>query len=207
MRIPDKEIVKRLASTDPKTRIIISPLMFPADQISAAAIDLHLGTEFWILDTSSVECFDPRMTDKEFRALVRSARKAKSLTPENFFILHPRELVLASTLEWIRIPEDLVGRLDGRSRWARLGIKVHSTAGDIQPGSFGVIVFELQTDGGVPFKLYPGMRIAQLSFYLLSERPAEAYCDKSTAHLQGQLGPSLGPYPDDIELDILRRAA
>lgn len=194
-----------MVSTNPDERLIITPLLSLEDQISSAAIDVHLGTEFRVLDTSRAVSFDPLMSKEKFQQLVRDARRTKRLSPDLSFILHPGDLVLASTLEWIRIPEDVVARLDGRSRWARLGLKVHSTAGDIQPGSPGVVVFELQTDGRVPFELYPGMRIAQLHFYKLLKKPTESYRVKVAAHFRGQLGPSLGPYPDDYELKVLRK--
>ncbi len=210
MRLPDREIVRRLASTNDDERIIITPLLFPEDQIGSATIDVHLGTEFLILDTSKSDSFDPLMNEKDFTEIVTNSRRTKRLSHKKPFILHPGELVLASTLEWIRVPVDLVARLDGRSRWGRLGLKVHSTAGDIQPGSYGVVVFELHTDGGVPFKLYPGMRIAQLRFYTMLNKPTESYerkTEKKRATFQGQLGPSIGVYPTDVELQILRRAA
>lgn len=209
MRLPDKEIVRRLATADLDKRIIITPLLFPEDQIGSAGIDLHLGTEFLVLDTSKAVSFNPLMSPSDFRGIVMSSRRTKRLSPKTPFILHPGELVLASTLEWLRVPEDLVAILDGRSRWARLGLKVHSTAGDIQPGSFGMVVFELQTDGGVPFFLYPGMRVAQLRFYTMLETPAESYATEKRrgVSFQGQLGPSIGAYPDDIELERLRAAS
>ena len=207
MRLPDKEILRRLVSLTAPERIIITPLLFPKEQINSAAIDVHLGTEVFILDTSRTVSFDPLMSKEEFRQLARDARRTKKLSPKDSFILHPGDLVLASTLEWIKIPEDLVARLDGRSRWGRVGLKVHSTAGDIQPGSYGVVVFELQTDGRVSFELYPGLRIAQLRFYKMLDKPALPYPNKveGTGPFRAQLGPSLGPFPDDRELRILRR--
>ena len=207
MRLTDKGIIRRLAYDDPKERIVIIPLLFPYAQLGSVAIDVHLGTEFRILEPSAEECFDPKMSELKFRHFSRSSRKTRKSHPNQAFILHPNELVLASTLEWVRVPENLVARLDGRSSWARLGLTVHFTAGDIQPGSYGMITFELQTDGGVPFKLYPGMRIAQLQFYTLEDVPAESYKMKGKARFRGQLGPSMGPYPDDLELEILRDAS
>ena len=205
MRLADKNIIERLASTNGSWRLIITPMLFAEHQIGPSSIDVHLGTEYCLIDTSTVVTFDPIMSLEDFSWIARNARTTKRLSPEMPFILHPGELVLASTLEWIRIPSDLVARLDGRSRWARLGLKVHSTAGDVQPGSYGVVVFELENDGGVPFKLYTGMRVAQLSFDETKGSVAQPYGQKRRRRLQGQLGPSIGPYPDDEELKIIRR--
>ena len=53
------------------------------------------------------------------------------------FILHPGEFVLASTLEYIEVPDDIVARLDGKSSLGRMGLIIHSTAGYVDPGMEG----------------------------------------------------------------------
>src|ERR1051326_2624172 len=89
------------------------------------------------------------------------------------FILHPGEFVLGSTLERVKLPDDLVGRLDGKSRPRRLGLLIHSTAGFIDPGWDGHVTLELSNVANLPITIYPAMKIGQMSFVQLSE-PAAA---------------------------------
>ena len=76
--------------------------------------------------------------------------------------------MLGATLERISLPDDLVARLDGKSSLGRLGLQVHSTAGLADPGFTGQITLELSNMTRLPISLYPGMRVAQLVFEMLS---------------------------------------
>jgi dCTP deaminase len=75
--------------------------------------------------------------------------------------LHPQQLVLGSTLEYVRLPNDLVAEVVGRSSWGRLGL-ILSAATLVHPGFAGVITLELANQDDVPIPLIPGLRIAQL---------------------------------------------
>jgi len=75
--------------------------------------------------------------------------------------LHPGEFVLASTYEVITLPDDIAGRLEGKSSLGRLGLLTHSTAGFIDPGFSGHITLELSNVANLPVKLFPGMKIGQ----------------------------------------------
>src|SRR6185503_11268579 len=110
--------------------------------------------------------FDPLMSQQEYEEWLRHLRMVNRYSVAESFILHPWQFALARTLEFISVPRDLVGRIDGRSSWARQGLVVHSTAGDIHPGSKGFVVFELMNSGPVPIVLYPGLAIAQVTFEL-----------------------------------------
>ena len=79
-------------------------------------------------------------------------------------MLHPGEFVLGSTLERIGVPDDLVGRIEGKSSLGRLGLIIHSTAGFIDAGFDGHITLELTNIATLPITLYPGMKIGQVSF-------------------------------------------
>ena len=80
--------------------------------------------------------------------------------------------MLGSTLERVRLPDDLVARLEGKSSLGRLGLLIHSTAGFIDPGWDGHVTLELSNVANLPITIYPGMKIGQLSFVQLTE-PAE----------------------------------
>ena len=72
------------------------------------------------------------------------------------FILHPGEFVLGSTLERVKLPDDLVARLEGKSSLGRLGLLIHSTAGFIDPGWDGHVTLELSNVANLPITIYPG---------------------------------------------------
>lgn len=130
-------------------RIKINP--FAPDQIGPASIDLTLGDEF--------------------RAFIRG--KARVIEETNFsthtkpikqktYTLQPGESVLGITRETITLPPDLCGWLQGRSRFARLGLSVHVTASFIQPGVHNKQVFEITNMGPLTLELVAGERIGQL---------------------------------------------
>src|SRR5207247_9113581 len=88
-------------------------------------------------------------------------------SPKEPFFLHPDEFVLGSTRERIRLPDDMVSRVEGKSSLGRLGLLIHSTAGFIDPAWDGHITLELSNVTTIPITLYAGMRLVQLSFFLL----------------------------------------
>ena len=91
---------------------------------------------------------------------------------EEPFVLHPGEFVLASTYEVVSLPDDIAGRLEGKSSLGRLGLLTHSTAGWIDPGFSGHVTLELSNVATLPIKLWPGMKIGQLCLFRTSS-PAE----------------------------------
>jgi dCTP deaminase len=102
--------------------------------------------------------------------------------------LFPGEVVLASTLEYVRIPRDVACDLKLKSTLGRLWIN-HSLAGWCDPGFQGNITLELQNLGPVPFVLEAGRRIAQLIFVAMESPPTVAYGEPgSSSHYQGQRG-------------------
>ena len=88
--------------------------------------------------------------------------------PDEPFILHPGEFVLGVVAERVALPDDIVATLDGKSSLGRLGLVVHQTAGVIDAGFDGHITLELANMANLPITVYPGMRIAQLSFMTLT---------------------------------------
>ena len=101
------------------------------------------------------------------------------------------EFVLASTYEVITLPDDIAGRLEGKSSLGRLGLLTHSTAGFIDPGFSGHITLELSNVANLPVKLFPGMKIGQLCLIKLSS-PAEHPYGSAVygSRYQGQRGPT-----------------
>src|SRR5262249_47249680 len=107
------------------------------------------------------------------------------------FILHPSEFVLASTYEVVTLPDDIAGRLEGKSSLGRLGRVAHSTAGCIDSGFSGHVTLELSSVAPRPIKLWPGMKIGQLCLFRTSS-PAEHPYGSSIygSRYQDQRGPT-----------------
>jgi len=85
------------------------------------------------------------------------------------FSLGPREFILAMTYESVTVPNDLIGFVEGRSTYARVGLSMHQTAPWIQPGWRGPIVLEIMNQGPLTIDLTPLVdRPCQLTFFQLT---------------------------------------
>ena len=131
------------------------------------SVDFRLGDNFLVFERTAQPYIDPQRPET-------AEGTTRMVTPEvgKPFIVHPHELVLATTMERLRLASDLVARLEGRSSLGRLGIIVHSTASLFHPGWDGHATMELGNLGVMPVALYPGMRICAFTFEQLSS-PAE----------------------------------
>tara|TARA_Y100000310_G_C20656728_1_gene802359 strand:+ start:1518 stop:2075 length:558 start_codon:yes stop_codon:yes gene_type:complete len=141
------------------------------DAVGPCSLDLSLGTSFRIFKNSDHTHIDPKegIPDDIMELTTKETEP---------FIIHPGEFVLASTMEKVTIPNNLIARLEGRSSWGRLGIVIHSTAGKIDPGFEGNITLEVANLSNLPVSLHPGTKIAQLTFETLlspSEKPYNKY--------------------------------
>lgn len=160
--------------------IIIEPLPDIEGQLGACSLDLRLGDEFRVFERTRNAFIDPRgHIDWD------SFTRVITVPPDQPFIMHPQELVLAATVEEITLPADILGRLEGRSSLGRLGIIVHGTAPLFYPGFSGHAVMELGNIGPMPVALYPGMRICSFTFERLSSPSSRPYRGK----YMGQSGP------------------
>ena len=156
MILTDRDIKERLERGD----LQVEPLDDRDLQIQPASIDLRLDNSFVVYKLPHLACIDPR--DPE---AVSSYTETVQIKEGEAFVLHPGEFALGTTLEKVRIPADLVARVEGRSSIGRLAIVVHATAGFIDPGFEGRITLELSNLGRCAVKLYPGMRISQVVFH------------------------------------------
>lgn len=170
-------------------RLVLEPI--EGDQIQPASVDVRLGDRFLVFRNHTLASIDPYAIPAELMQPVR-------VDDEHPFILHPGEFVLGSTIERVGMPEDLVARVEGKSSLGRVGLLIHATAGFVDPGFTGQITLELSNVSPLPVKLWPGMRIGQLSFHRL-DRPAErAYGHPALgSRYQGQGGPVGSRYSAD----------
>jgi dCTP deaminase len=166
-------------------RIGIAP--FDEELVQPSSVDVRVDRFFRVFHNARYPFIDVKQPMDDLTELVEIDSEP--------FILHPGEFVLGSTLERIRLPDDLVARLEGKSSLGRLGLLIHSTAGFIDPGWDGHVTLELSNVANLPITIYYAMPIGQLSFVQLSE-PAEA--PYGTAALgskyQGQAGPTPSRY-------------
>lgn len=187
MLLSDKDIKKAIENG----QIKITPKIDFTTQLGSCSIDLRLDNTFQIFDYAKCPHIDTKNPKKEFmKKIVISKGEA--------FIMQPGEFALASTIESIELPDDLVGRIEGRSSLGRLGIIVHSTAAVCEPGSRGKIVMELGNLGKISVSLYPGMRICSLAFEKLSSPAEVPYYKKKTAKYIGQKAPTPSKISEEI---------
>ena len=178
MLLSDRDIRAELASG----RLGLEP--FEADLVQPSSVDVRLDGMFRVFNNTRYTHIDPALQQDELTSLVEPAEGEP-------FVLHPGEFVLGSTLELCTLPDDLAGRLEGKSSLGRLGLLTHSTAGFIDPGFSGHITLELSNVANLPITLWPGMKIGQLCLLRLTS-PAENPYGSSAAgsKYQGQRGPT-----------------
>lgn len=139
--------------------IKIDPL--PKDwrnSIDQVSMDFHLGGNLKLFRGGTYRFVDTK------KGLPDDAMEEVHLSEGDPFILEPGAFAIASTKEVLKLPNDIVGRLEGKSSLARLGILVHSTAARFDPGWNGAPVLELGNLGPKPAILYCGMPICAFTF-------------------------------------------
>ncbi|OOH91211.1 dCTP deaminase [Pasteurellaceae bacterium 15-036681] len=157
------------------------------DKINGATVDVRLGNSFRIFREHSTPYIDLSGPREEMTAQLERVMSDEILIDENeAFFLHPGELALATTLESVKLPDNIVGWLDGRSSLARLGLMVHVTAHRIDPGWEGKIVLEFFNAGKLPLALRPNMAIGALSFEVLSGHAQRPYNARKDAKYKNQ---------------------
>lgn len=179
MVLSDRSIKEEIS----RGRIAIEP--FNPDCLQPASIDVHLGKTLLVFRTwHSPFYIDVRQSCDDLTEPVE-------LEEDKPFLLQPGEFVLASTLEYISLPDDIVGRLEGKSSLGRLGLLIHSTAGYIDPGWKGHLTLELSNVAKLPITLYAGMKIGQISFIRLTTPVDRVYgAEGLGSKYQGQTGPT-----------------
>jgi dCTP deaminase len=180
MVLSDRDIKKALKSG----KITIKPAPDLKEQLGSNSIDLRLGKVFRVFDYSKFAFIDPynRQSSQEVTKEIKVKNGER-------FIIHPGDFVLGTTIEYIEVPDDMVGNLEGRSSIGRLGVIIHSTAASIECGFRGNITLELANMGKMPVALYPGMRICSVSFVNLTSPAEVPYYKKKKAKYSGQKGP------------------
>lgn len=174
-------------------RLGIDPLDETA--IQPSSVDLRLSPQFRIFHNHETPTIDVRKNQQSLSELIE-------VREDEAFPLHPREFVLAATLERITLPDSLVARLEGKSSLGRLGLLVHSTAGFVDAGFRGQLTLELLNVTNLPILLYPNMRIAQVSFFEMSSPAEKPYGSEGIgSKYQEQQGPTASRFFEEYSED------
>jgi dCTP deaminase len=181
MLLSDREIGELVAQGN----IFVPTDNHPIDlslQLGPSSIDLRLGPELLLFDSHTVRILDLGENHPPHMRRVQ-------IDDKEGFVLQPGEFVLGTTVEAVKIPHDLVGKVGGRSSLGRLGLTIQTDAGNIDPGFEGQISLQIHNLGRQPLLLRPYQRICQLCFMKMS-KPAEIpYHKKQDSKYHGQFGP------------------
>lgn len=145
MIFSDREI-KRLIE---KQELICEPLI--DNSIQPASIDCRLGDKFLVIDSNEMSHLT-LSTEVKYREVVSES-----------FTIPPKSFVLATTVEYIELPDDIACFVEGRSSIGRLGLFIQN-AGWVDPGFKGKITLELYNANELPIQLEAGRRICQFVF-------------------------------------------
>ncbi|HBK38580.1 MAG: dCTP deaminase [Candidatus Nanopelagicales bacterium] len=178
MLLSDRDLLTEIDNQ----RVAIEP--FDVEMVQPSSIDIRLDRMFRVFENHRYPHIDPSIEQADLTRLIEPEG-------DDPFILHPGEFVLGSTLEVVSLPDDIAGRLEGKSSLGRLGLLTHSTAGFIDPGFSGHVTLELSNVATLPIKLFPGMKIGQLCLFRLSSPADHPYgSEKYGSRYQGQRGPT-----------------
>ena len=158
--------IKRILSDN---TLVIEPLT--PEQIQPASVDIRLGNTFSVVDDT------PSGIIK-----LNSEIKYKTITTDTYLIL-PGQFVLATTMEYFKLPDNLTAFVEGRSSLGRMGLFIQN-AGWVDPGFQGEITLELYNANRCAIELKAGRRVGQLVF---AEMDAAAL-HPSRGKYQGQKG-------------------
>jgi dCTP deaminase len=172
-------------------RIAFDP--FDPELVQPSSVDMRVDRKFRVFHNARHPFIDVRKPMEDLTELVE-------VKEGEAFILHPGEFVLGQTLERVRLPHDLVARLEGKSSIGRLGLLIHSTAGFVDPGFEGNLTLELSNVANLPITIYHGMLIGQISFMRLDGEVERPYgSGEAGSKYQGQDEPTPSRYHLNFE--------
>lgn len=176
MILSDASLLQALRSGS----LVVDPL-FP-DAIQPASIDLRLSPQLRRFRPHAYPIADRRNLPDDL---------TEEFTIRQVYYLQPGEFLLASTVERIELPSDLVGRVEGKSSLGRLGVLIHVTAGYIDPGWRGTVTLEVHNVGPLAVTLRPGDKICQLSLLHMTSPAVRPYGSEGLgSRYQNQNGPT-----------------
>jgi dCTP deaminase len=134
--------------------LVVDP--FDESKVGPASVDLHLGDELRISDEGGEPIDVREETDYH--------RYSRLVPLDEPYALVPGATVLGITRERVRLAPNICGWLEGRSRFARIGLMIHVTAGFLSPGIDNRQVLEISNLARRPLVLHAGVPICQIIF-------------------------------------------
>jgi len=159
MILSDRTLQAMIKSGD----LQVDPIL--PNSIQPASIDCHLGRHFLVVEDRLMNTID-----MESQILYREIEADEIVIPPNSFLL-------ATTEEYIKLPNDLTAFVEGRSSVGRIGLFIQN-AGWVDPGFQGNITLELYNANSLPIRLRAGRRICQLVFCRMDQAAAKPYAGK-----------------------------
>lgn len=195
MSILTKQEIKRLIKK--QEELIVSPILDLDRQVEAGSINIRIGTEFIVAKKSECAVIEPRKLSAQE---IRKVQEKVYRNIGDIFVLHPLQLVLAGTFEFISLPNDLCGYVETRSRYGRCGVIV-ATATYIHPGWKGCLTLELMNFGDTPIKIECGSSIAQL----ILQKAEPTSIDPPQKFKPIPLGPEFVQMEGDPDFDLINK--
>lgn len=183
--------LKLLINNGSSTGILLDPLL-DNNQIGSISVDLRLGYDFLV----SVNTRSPYISiekNNNHRSTSSYFQKTRRDIGEKFLI-YPGQLVLTTSLEYIRLPENIYAEVITRSSYNRLGIRISTT---LQPGFRGCVPIEIANDSNNPVEAIVGSRFIQIKLYKISE---EIKYENEARKYYGDVSPTSSRASEDKEI-------
>ena len=166
MILSDKTIKDLLTKGD----LVIDPIT--ENSIQPASVDCRIGSHYLVIDDTQIESgilsFDKEIKYREIN--------------NDTVIIPPHSFLLATTMEYIKVPNGYTAFVEGRSSIGRMGLFIQN-AGWVDSGFEGRITLELYNANSLPIRLDAGRRVCQLVFCKMDQQAETPYKGK----YQGQL--------------------
>jgi dCTP deaminase len=175
--------------------LVITPLL-EETQIGAISVDLRVGTDFLALKQGRDEFIDTTNNDTNTRPIKGHFSESRRRLGESF-LLHSGQIILFSTLEYLKLPENVYADLSLRSSYSRIGLNLSTI---IQPGYCGCASIELVNSSNTTIKILSGARLIQARFYRIPD--GQKYFNKKRKY-NCQVRPVSSKANEDNELSIL----
>lgn len=168
-----KEIINYMKEMNIEKRLIVTPLFKTEDKkdeidsaVDQVSVDVRLGNEFIVMRKQMLSCLNISQKNNDNNDNKDLYKYPETIRINLFekFVLHPNQLIIGSTLEYIKLPNNLMAYVSSKSSWGRMGLIV-ATAIKIDPGFKGCITLEIINLGEIPIEINPGIPIAQLIFH------------------------------------------
>lgn len=200
MYLTKSDIEERMRSSDGNKKLVIRPLL-SLDQIGPLTIDLRLGTDFLLCNLGRESSIDVTGDgdSRPFHSLFTETRRIIG----EAFTFYPHQSVLCSTLEYVKLPNDVFISLTPRSSYSRLGFNLSTI---VQPGYCGCISVELTNTSSVPVKVSTGAAVLQARLFAIS-RDIPYFPEGRSRKYFCQVRPQLSKALEDPDIAILRKIA